>query len=112
MSLMNVELFNACIILLLLLMLFAWCERNRKPIEFSILTLSAVLQNLSAIRSVKLALLGGDYSFRLSATTEVNLLIAIVLGIYLGIKRRWIAAVAALTLAFAWLLVAVVNSAV
>jgi hypothetical protein len=112
MSLMNVQLFNACIILPLPLILFAWCERNRKPIEFSILTLSAVLLNLSAIRSVKLALLGMDYSSRLQTTIAVNMLVAIGLGIHLGIKRRWIATVAALTLAFAWLLVAAVNAAV
>jgi uncharacterized membrane protein YczE len=43
--------------------------------------------------------------------TEVNLLIAIILGIFLGIKRSWIAAIAALTLALAWFLLGAVNSA-
>jgi hypothetical protein len=99
-------------ILPLPLLLIAWYESNRKPIELSILTFSAVLLNLADVRSVKLALFGADYSSRLFATIEVNMLVAIVLGINLGIMRRWIAAVAALILAFAWFLVAAVNSAV
>jgi hypothetical protein len=110
--LLNVQIFNACMILPVPLLLIAWYESNRNPLELSILTLSAVLLNLADVRSVKLALVGADYSSRLFATIEVNMLVAIVLGIYLGIMRRWIAAVAALILAFAWLLVAAVNSAV
>jgi hypothetical protein len=110
--LINLQLFNAGMILPLPLLLIAWYESNRKPIELSILTFSAVLLNLADVRSVKLALFGADYSSRLFATIEVNMLVAIVLGINLGIMRRWIAAVAALILAFAWFLVAAVNSAV
>jgi hypothetical protein len=105
-------LFYASWILPLPLLLIAWSRSNKKPVEFSILTLSAILLDLAAIRSVRLVLLGKDYSSRVYGTIEVNLLVAIVLCIYLGIKRRWIAAVAALILAVAWLLVGAINSAV
>jgi hypothetical protein len=80
-------LFYACWGLPLPLLLIAWSRRNRKPIELSVLTLSAVLLNVAAIRDVKLALLGTDYSSRLYTTIAFNLVIAIVLAITLGIKR-------------------------
>ena len=112
MVMIDLLLFNACMIVPLPLLLIAWSEGNRRPVEFSILTLSAILLNSTAIRSVQLVLLGTDYSSRLSTTIGVNMLVTIVLGIYLGIKRRWIASAAALILAFAWLLVAAVSSAV
>jgi hypothetical protein len=105
-------LFYACWGLPLPLLLIAWSRRSRNPIELSVLTLSDFLLNVAAIRPVKLALLGPDYSDRLYTTIEVNLIIAIALGIILGIKRRWIATAAALILGFAWLLVGAVNSAV
>jgi hypothetical protein len=105
-------LFYACWGLPLPLLLIAWSRRSRKPIELSLLTLSAVLLNVGAIRAVKLALFGTDYSSRLYATIAVNLIVAIVLAITLGIGRRWIATAAALILAFAWLLVWAVNSVV
>jgi hypothetical protein len=70
----------------------AWSKSNRKPIEFSILTLSAVLFLSAAVRGLKLILLGNDYSDRLFATIGINLLMALALGIYLGVKRRPFAA--------------------
>jgi hypothetical protein len=79
------------------------------PIEFSILTLSAVLFLSAAVRSLKLILLGVDYSDRLFTTIGVNIFIAIALGLYLGIKHRWLATAAAGILAFGWLLVWAIN---
>jgi len=104
MILMNLPQFNAWMILPLPLLLIAWYESNRKPIELFILTLSAVLLTSANVRSVNLDLLGTDYSSRLFLTIEINMLVAIVLGIYSGIMRRWIAAMAALVLAIAWFL--------
>ena len=99
-------------ILPLPLLLIAWHESERKSIQLSILTLSAVLLNSANVPAVKLALLGADYTSRLFATVEIDMLVAIGLGIYLTIMRRWIAAIAALLLGFAWFLAAVGNFAV
>ena len=110
--LINVQIFDACMILPVPLLLIAWYETNRKPLELSILTLSAVLLNSANVPAVKLALLGADYTSRLFATVEIDMLVAIGLGIYLAIMRRWIAAIAALLLGFAWFLAAAVNFAV
>ena len=82
------------------------------PIEFSVLTLSAALFDSVTIRSLKWTLLGSDYSHRLFTTIGVNILVAIALGIYLGIKRRWFAAIAAGILAFGWFLLGAINSVV
>ena len=111
-ALINPQLFNACVILPLPLLLIAWHESERKSIQLSILTLSAVLLNSANVPTVKLALLGADYTSRLFATVEIDMLVAIGLGIYLAIMRRWIAAIAALLLGFAWFLAAVGNFAV
>jgi peptidoglycan/LPS O-acetylase OafA/YrhL len=102
----------ASLILPLPLLVWGWSRSDRRPIEFSILTLSAVLLLSAAVRSLKLILLGADYSDRLFTTIGVNIFIAIALGLYLGIKRRWLAAAAAGILAFGWLLVGAINSAV
>ena len=110
--LINAQLFNACMILPLPLLVIAWHESERKSIQLSILTLSAVLLNSANVRGVKLALLGADYTSRLFATVEIDMLVAIGLGIYLAIVGRWIAAIAALLLGFAWFLAAAVNFAV
>ena len=64
------------------------------------------------IRDVKLILLGNDYSQGLFTAIEVNVLVAVVLGLYLGIRRRWSASLAALLLAVGWLLMGAINSAV
>jgi len=110
--LINPQLFNACMILPLLLLLIAWYESERKWIQLSILTLSAVLLNSANVPGVKLALLGADYTSRRFATVEIDMLVAIGLGIYSAIMGRWIAAIAAFILGFAWFLAAVVNFAV
>lgn len=105
-------LFYACLMFHLPALAIAWNRSNRKPMEFSMLTLSATLLWSSSIHSVKLVLLGDDYSHRLFTTIEVNILVAIVLGLYLGIQRRWIAATAAVMLAVGWLFVGAINSTV
>jgi hypothetical protein len=110
--LINPQLFDACMILPLPLLLSAWYESERKSIQLSILTLSAVLLNSANVPGVKLALLGADYTSRRFATVEIDVLVAIGLGIYLAIMGRWIAALAALLLGFAWFLAGLVNFAV
>ena len=101
---MNLPLSSVCAILSLPLLLSAWYESNRKPVELAILTLSAVLLNSASLRGVNLDLLGTVDTSRLLLTNEINMLVAIVFGIYSGIMRRWIAATAALVIAFAWFL--------
>jgi hypothetical protein len=64
------------------------------------------------IRPLKLVLLGGDHSNRLYSTIGVNILVAVLLGLYLVIKLRGIAASVAVILALASLAVASINSAV
>jgi hypothetical protein len=105
-------LIYAGLILPLPLLAVAWISSNRRPIEFLVLTLSAVLFLSAAIRSLKLILLGIDYSNRLFTTIEVNILVDIVLGLYLAIKRRWIAAIVGAILAAAWLIMGAINSVV
>ncbi len=102
----------AGLILPLPLLAIAWNRSDRRPIEYAFSTLSAVLFLSAAVRSLKLALLGTDYSDRLFATIGINLLAAITLSIYLGTKGRWFAAIAAAILAIGWLLMGAINTAV
>jgi hypothetical protein len=102
----------ACLLFPLPLLAIAWSKSNRLPFEFSVLTLSGILFLSVTIRSLKLTLLGSDYSHRLFTTIGVNLLIAIILGIYLWVKERWPAAIAAIILAFGWFSVWLINSVV
>jgi hypothetical protein len=107
-----IYLIYASLILPLPLLAIVWSKSNRKPIEFSILTLSAVLFLSVAVRGLKLIFLGNDYSNRLFTTIGVNMLVALVLGIYLAVKRRPFAALAAGILAFGWFLAWALNSVV
>jgi len=107
-----IYLIYACLILPLPLLGAAWNRNNRRPVEFSVLTVSAALLLAAAVRSLKLTLLGSDYSHRLFTTIYINVLVTIALGLYLGIKRTWFAAVAALILGLGWLLAGAINSAV
>ena len=102
-----------CLIFPLLLTAIAWSKRDRRPIEYSILTVSAAALILSAsVRSLKIFLLGTDYSDRLFTTVFVNFVLALALALYLGVKRRWLAAVAAAFLALGWLLLGGINSVI
>jgi len=107
-----IYLIYACLLFPLLLLAIAWSRSNRLPVEFSILSLSAVLFLSGAIRSLKPTLWGRDYSHRVFTTIVFNLLVATVLGLYLAVKRRWFAAIAAVILAFGWLLAWAINSVV
>ena len=107
-----IYLYYACFLSPLPLLALAWSRRSRLPIEFSILTLSAFLFLSAGIRSLKLTVLGSDYSHRLFTTIAVNILVAIALGLYLGIRSRWIATLAAVILAVGWLLLGAINSVV
>src|ERR1700730_1482729 len=103
-------LIYACLLFPLPLLAIAWSRSDRLPVQFSILTLSAVFFVSAAVRNLKLTLLGSDYSHRLFTTIAFNLLVAIVLGLYLGVKHRWIASIASAILAFGWFLMWVINS--
>lgn len=81
-------LMYVCVLCPVPLLVFAWSRSNRKPIELSLLSLSAVLFLSAPIRSLKPIVLGTDYSHRLFATIEVNFFVAVALGFYLAIRRR------------------------
>jgi hypothetical protein len=67
---------------------------------------------LIGLRPAKLVLLGPDYSHRLYTEVVGNLLVTLLLGVYLAIRRRWIAATAGFALGGMWLFVGVVNVSV
>jgi hypothetical protein len=107
-----IYLIYACEILPLLLLAIEWSRSTGQPIELSILTLSAVLYLAADVRTLKLTLLGGDYSNRLFIAIGINMLVAIALGGYIGSKGRWLAMVAGAILAVGWLLMWAINTAV
>lgn len=75
-------------------------------------TVSALLLLLAVERHLKVLLLGPDYANRLYITIWVNLLVAIVSTVYFGMKRKWIALLAALILALDWGIMGAINSVV
>ena len=78
-----------------------------------VLTLSAILAILAGISPhAKLILMGANYSPPLYARIELNLAAVLIAGVWMAVKRQWLAAVAALILLFEWLSAAVVNSVV
>jgi hypothetical protein len=103
---------GTCLILPLSLLAIEWNKSRKQAIVLSILSLSAVLYGTAFVRGLKLILLGTDYSNRLFTTIIANLLIAIALGIYMKIKRRRFAAIAAVILAFGWFVLWGINTAV
>jgi hypothetical protein len=103
---------DACLILPLLLVGFAWRRDKREKSTFIVLALSAILLLASAVRDVKVTLLGPDWSNRLYMTIGINMLVAVILSLYLGITRRWVAAFAAIMLALDWLYLGAINSVV
>jgi hypothetical protein len=107
----------AVLILPLPLLGVAWTKARRPILALLILAGSAVLLVSSASRTVKLALLGPDYSNRLFISIGLNLATAIILGFISTIRRRSIgrrsiAAIAAFVLALGWLYMWAVNSVV
>jgi hypothetical protein len=75
-------------------------------------SLSALLLLSAIVNILKVPLLGPDYSHRLYITIEVNMLLAVVAAVYFGVRKRWIAALAAVILALDWLYMGAVNSVV
>jgi hypothetical protein len=55
------------------------------------------------LRDIKWVLLGGDYTNRLYVTITLNVLLAAGRGSYLAFTRRFLAALSAIVLVFAWL---------
>jgi len=90
--------------------MIAWSGRDRRPIEYSILTLMTVLLLSCATRSAKVTFLDNNLSNHLYAMIGVNLLGAVILGVHLGMKGRRIAAAAAVIIALGWVLVRAMNS--
>ncbi|HKV48780.1 MAG TPA: hypothetical protein VJN69_11875 [Candidatus Acidoferrales bacterium] len=91
---------------------FAWARKDRLPIELTLLTLDIVFLYSVLHGRAKLILLGPDYSSRLFTTIEINILIAVILGVYFGIRRRWISATASGMLAFVWITILSINTVV
>ncbi len=96
----------------LLLLAVAWTKAKAQFGPLAVLTLSAILLLSSGVRSVKLLLLGANYSHRLYTTLELNCFLAVILGLYMAVRKRWVATVAAIFLGLAWIYLMVVNSAV
>jgi hypothetical protein len=106
-------LIDFSIVLPALLFALAWRKNfQREPRTLLVPTLSAVLLLLAVVRDLKWSLLGPDYSDRLYVTIGVNMLLAVVATVYFGVRKRWIAAIAALILALDWLYMGAVNSVV
>jgi hypothetical protein len=91
----------------------AWLEHYQHGLRTLLLpTLSAVLLLLAVVRNAKVLLLGSDYSHGLYVTIELNILLAVFAAVYFGVRKRWIAALAAVILALDWLYMGAVNSVV
>ncbi len=95
-----------------MLLAVAWTKAKAQFGPLAVLTLSAILLLSSGVRSVKLLLLGANYSHRLYTTLELNCFLAVILGLYMAVRKRWVATVAAIFLGLAWIYLMVVNSAV
>lgn len=95
-----------------LVIAFAWHRKDRLPVELSVVTLDAVLLYSVLDRKAKLIFLGPDYSSRLFAVIEINILVGLIFALYFGIRRRWIAATASGLLALAWLAVMSISTVV
>jgi hypothetical protein len=91
----------------------AWRKHYQHGLRTLLLpTLSALLLLLAVVRNAKVLLLGSDHSHRLYVTIELNILLAVVAAVYFGVRKRWIAALAAVILALDWLYMGAVNSVV
>ncbi len=91
----------------------AWRKHYQHGLRTLLLpTLSALLLLLAVVRNAKVLLLGSDYSHRLYVTIELNILLAVVAAVYFGVRKKWIAALAAVILALDWLYMGTVNSVV
>jgi hypothetical protein len=81
----------------------AWRRNKREKATFVVLLVSGILLLSATVRDIKWVLLGGDYTNRLYVTIVLNMLIAAGCGLYLAFTRRFLAALSAIVLVFAWL---------
>ena len=95
-------------------LLFAIAWRRTKQVRVPLVPLmaSAILLLSGMWHPAKVWLLGPDYSDRLYATLEANVVLVLILAAYLAFKRNWFVAAGTVILAFDWLFLAVVNSTV
>ena len=108
-----VYVIYGCVALPLFLFGVAWRRHDpHRTMTLLVPTGSACLLLSAVVRSLKVTLLGSDYSHRLYTTIEVNIVVAIVTAIYFGATKRWIAGLAAIILAAGWLYMGEVNSVV
>src|SRR5579872_4895177 len=109
----TIGLMYVLTVLPLLLFSGTWLRGHRHiSKELLLPTVSALLLLLAVERHLKVLLLGPDYANRLYITIWVNLLVAIVSTVYFGMKRKWIALLAALILALDWGIMGAINSVV
>jgi hypothetical protein len=74
--------------------------------------LGLILLVLTIPHNLRWVLLGPDYSRRLYMTIETIAAVTTIAAIYLGVKRRWMPAIASLILTLSWLWIGIVNSVV
>jgi hypothetical protein len=99
-------------VLPIVLLSVAWRRNKREKATFVLLLVSGILLLLATVRDIKWVLLGGDYTNRLYITIGLNMLLAAACGLYLAFTRRFLAALLAMVLVFAWLYMGVVSSVV
>ncbi len=90
----------------------AWRRNKGEKATFVLLLVSGILLLSATVRDIKWALLGADYTDRLYVTIDLNMFLAAGCGLYLAFTRRFLAALSAVVLVFAWLYLGVVNSVV
>jgi hypothetical protein len=102
----------ASLLLPIVLLSVAWRRNKREKATFVLLLVSGILLLSATARNIKWVLLGWDYTDRLFVTIGLNMLLAAGCGLYLAFTRRFLAALSAILLVFAWLYMGVVNSVV
>jgi hypothetical protein len=102
----------ASLLLPIVLLSVAWRRNKGEKATFVLLLVSGILLLSATVRDTKWVLLGGDYTNRLYVTIGLNMLLAAACGLYLAFTRRFLAALSAIVLAFAWLYMGAVNSVV
>jgi hypothetical protein len=95
-----------------LLLLIDGRKHKGKQIAQTVLLVSCGILIASVWHDARWVLLGPDYSRRLYSEIAVNLLLSLLCGLYLGIKKRFIGGVAGVMLSGAWLYLGAVNSVV
>jgi hypothetical protein len=101
----------ALIVLPLPLLALAWTKNRRPLLPLLILSASAVLLASSGARSVKLLLLGPDYSNRLFIAVGLNILLSLGFTIYAAVKGSFVA-IAGMILTLGWVYTLLINSVV